>query len=66
MADERAKVVDDVMVESADEPSDDRVFRRIIGRCREDVIHAILKLSTVRGKVGGVDRVRRLEYERYR
>src|SRR6201998_2874251 len=65
MAHERAQMVDDVMVEPAREPTDERVFRRIIGRCREDVIHAIVKLTAVRGKVGAVDGVRRLEYERY-
>ena len=60
MAHERAQMVDDVMVEPASEPTDERVFRRIIGRCCEDVIHAVLKLTTVRGKVGAVDGVRRL------
>jgi len=65
MAHERAQMVDDVMVEPTHEPTDKRVFRRIIGRCREDVIHAVVKLSTVRGKVGAIDGVRGLEYERY-
>src|SRR6202050_1332929 len=64
-AHERAQMVDDVMVEPAGEPTDERVFRRIIGRCREDVIHAVVKLTTARGKVGAVDGMRRLEYERY-
>src|SRR5271155_5556576 len=65
MAHERAQMVDDVMVEAAGEPTDERVFRRIIGRCREDVIHTVVKLTTVGGKVGAVDGVRRLEYKRY-
>ena len=65
MTHERTQVVDDVMVEPAHEPTDKRVFGRIIGRCREDVIHAVFKLATIRGKVGAVDGVRRLEYERY-
>src|SRR5580658_6012486 len=65
MAHERAQMVDDVMVESASEPTDERVFRRIIGRCREDVIHAVVKLTTVRRKVGAVDGVRRRKYKRY-
>src|ERR1700684_3492234 len=65
MAHERAQMVDDMMVEPAHQPTDKRVFRRIIGRCREDVIHAVVKLSTVRGKVGAVDGVRRLEYKSY-
>ena len=53
------------MVESADEPTNKRVFRRVIGGRREDVIHAILKLAAVRREVGAINRVRRLEYERY-
>src|ERR1700720_4268409 len=61
MAHKRAQMVDDVMVEAAGEPTDERVFRRVIGRCRENVIHAIVKLTAVRGKVGAVDSVRRLE-----
>src|SRR5580704_4349953 len=65
MAHERAKMVNDMMVEPPGEPTDKRVFSRIIGRCREDVIHAVVKLTTVRGKVGAVDGVRRLEYKRY-
>src|ERR1700722_2398396 len=65
MAHERTKVVDDVMVEPAREPTHKRVLRRIIGGCREDVIHAVFKLATIRGKVSAVDSVRRLEYEGY-
>src|SRR5271154_301366 len=55
VANERAQMVDDVMVEAAHEPTDKRIFRRIIGRCREDVIHAVVKLTAVRGEVGAVD-----------
>jgi len=65
VAHERAQMVDDVMVQPAREPTDEPVFRRIIGRCREDVIHAIVKLTAVRGKVGAVDCVRRLKHKRY-
>ena len=65
VADERAQMMDDVMVEPARKPTYERVIRRIIGRCRKDVIHAVVKLTTVCGKVGAVDGVRRLEYERY-
>ena len=65
MTDERTQVVDDVMVKTAREPTYKRVFRRIIGGCREDVIHAVFELATIRGKVGAVDGVGRLEYERY-
>src|SRR5271155_1995845 len=64
VAHERAQMVDNVMVEAAREPTDERVFRRIIGRRREDVIHTVVKLTTVRGKVRAVNGVRRLEYKR--
>src|SRR5271169_83917 len=64
VAHERAQMVNDVMVEPTHEPSDERVFRSIISRGREDVIHAVVKLTTVRGKVGAVNGVRRLEYKR--
>src|SRR5277367_6250565 len=64
MAHERAQVVNDVMVEPAGKPTDERVFRRIVGCCREDVIHTIVKLTAVRGKVGAIDGVRRLKYKR--
>src|ERR1035438_370860 len=61
MTHERTQVVDDVMIEAAREPTYKRVFRRIIGRCREDVVHAVFKLATIRGKVGAVDGVCRSE-----
>src|SRR5277367_3731745 len=62
----RTQVVNDVMVEPAREPTNQRVFGRIIGRGRKDVIYAVFKLVTIRRKVRAVDGVRRLEYERYR
>src|ERR1700721_4457156 len=65
VAHERAQMVDDVMVEPAGEPTDERVSRRIISCCREDEIDAVVKLSAVRRKVGGVNGVRRLEHKRY-
>ena len=64
MAYERTQMVDDVMVEPACEPADKRIFGRIIGRRREDVIHTVVKLTTVRGKVRAIYGVRRLEYKR--
>ena len=66
MAHERAQMVDDVMVEPAREPTDERVFGCIVGRCREYVIHAVVELTAVHRKVGGVNGVRRLEYQRHR
>jgi len=65
VANERAQMMDDVMIESARKPTYERVTRRIIGRRREDVIHAVIKLAAVRGKVRAVDSVRSLEYQRY-
>src|SRR5580693_4843810 len=65
MAHERTQMVNDVMVEPTGEPTDERVFRRIVGCCREDVIHAVVKLTTARREVGAVDGVSRLKYKRY-
>ena len=65
VAHERAEMVGDVMVEAAREPTDERVFRRIICRCRKDVIHAVVKLTTVRGKVRAIYGVRRLRSEEH-
>ncbi len=39
-----------VMIEPACEPTYKWVVRRIIGRCREDVIHAVIKFVAVQGK----------------
>jgi len=65
VAHERAQMMGDVMVESAREPAYKRVARRIIGRGREDVIHAVVELVAVQRKMRAVDRMRRLEYQRY-
>ena len=66
VAHERAQMMGEVMIESAREPTDDRVARRIIGRGREDVINAVLKLIAAGRKMCAVDGVRGLEYQRYR
>ena len=55
VAHKRAQMMGDVMVETAHEPADERVFGRIIGRRRKDVIHAVVKLTALRGKVRAVD-----------
>ena len=65
MADERTQMMCDVMVEAARKPTYDWVAGCIIGRCREDVIDAVVKLAAARGEVRTVDRVRGLEYQRY-
>ena len=56
--------MDDVMVQPAGQPADNRVFGRVIGRGREDVIHAILELAAVGGEVCAVNGMGGLEYER--
>ena len=66
VAHKRAQMMDDMMVEPARKPTYQRVTRRIIGRCREDVIDAVVKLAAAGGKVSAVDGVRGLEYQRYR
>src|ERR1700683_1742634 len=65
VAHKRAQMMDDMVVKPARKPTYQRVTRRIVGRCREDVIYAVVKLAAVRGKVSAVDRVCGLEYERY-
>ena len=47
MAHERTQMMRDVMVKAAREPTYDRVAGCIIGRCREDVIDAVVKLTAV-------------------
>src|SRR5579862_240317 len=64
MADMRAQMVDDVMVQPAGEPTDERIFSRIIGGGSEDVVHAVVKLAAIDWKVGAVDGVGGLEHER--
>src|ERR1700691_4998602 len=61
MAHKRAQVMGDVVVEPAGEPSDDRVFSRVVSRGGKDVVHAIVELASVRREVSGVDSVRSLE-----
>src|SRR6266849_696686 len=45
VAHKRAEMVDYMMVEPARKPSYDRVTRRIVGGCREDVIDAAVELA---------------------
>src|SRR5271165_4382415 len=63
VAHKRAQMMDYMVVEPARKPTDERVSRRVVGRCREDVIDPVVKLAAVRGKVSAVDRVSGLEYE---
>ena len=55
----------DVMVQPAGKPTHHRVLGGVIGRGCEDVIHAVFKLVAVCRKVGGVDGVSGLEYQRH-
>src|SRR5260370_16498733 len=66
VAHERAQMMCDVMVEPAREPTYDQVARRILGRFREDGIHAVVDFAAPRGKVPARDRVRGLDYQPYR
>src|SRR5579863_6388104 len=65
VADKRAQMMDDMVVESASKPTDERASRRVIGRRREDVIDPVVKLVAAQRKVSAIDRVRGLEYEGY-
>src|SRR5208283_1683096 len=55
--------MDYMVIEPASKPTDERLSRRIVGRCCEDMINPVVKLAAVRGKVSAVDRVCGLEYE---
>src|ERR1700739_2454837 len=63
VANKRAQMMDDMVVEPADEPTDERIRGGVVGRCLEDVIDPVVKLVAAQGKVGAVDGVRRLEYK---
>src|ERR1035438_118307 len=65
VAHKRAQMMDYMVVEPANQPTDERASRRVVGRGREDVIDPVVKLVAVGGKVSAVDRVRGLEYEGY-
>src|ERR1700722_5475282 len=65
VADKRAQVMDDMVVESASKPTDERTSGGVVGGCREDVIDPVVKLVAAQGKVSAVHTVRRLENESY-
>src|SRR5579863_6523355 len=65
VADKRAEMMDDMVVEPAHQPADERGLSRVVGRGREDMIDPVVKLVAAQGKVSAVDRVRGLEYEGY-
>ena len=59
----RAQMMNDMVIESTRKPTDHRVCRRVISRCREDVVDPIVKFVAAQGEVSAVDTVRCLEYE---
>ena len=65
VAHERAKMVNDVVVEPAGKPTYDWAIGGVIGRGREDVVHPIVKFAAIRGEIRGVDSVRGLEHQRH-
>src|SRR6201996_3625870 len=65
VADERAKMVRDVMIQTPSQPAHQRPLGGIIGGRGEDVIHAVVKLIAIHREVGGIDGVCRLEDQRY-
>ena len=60
-----AQMMNDMMIEPANKPTDKRVRGRVVGRGRENVIDPVVKLAAAQGKVSAVDGVRGLEYEGY-
>src|SRR5665213_1035796 len=60
VAHKRAQMMDDVIVEATRKPTYERAIRRVVGRCSEDVVDAVVKLAAVGGKVSAIDRVRGL------
>src|SRR5487761_1106507 len=63
VAHKRAQMMDDMVIEPACQPTDERVRGRVVGRCREDVIDPVVKLVAAQGKVSAVNTVRGLKYE---
>src|SRR5208282_100066 len=65
VAHKRAEMMNDMVIESANQPTDERVGGGVVGGGREDVIDPVVKLAAAGGEVRAVDRVRGLEYESY-
>src|SRR4029077_180098 len=63
VANKRAQVMDDMVIEPACKPTNDWLRRCVVGRCREYVVDPVVKLAAAQMKVGTVDTVRGLEYE---
>src|ERR1700743_1095375 len=62
----RAQMMHDVMIEATRKPAHDRIRRCIVGCGCKNVIHTVVKLAAVRGKVRAVESVGRLEDHIYR
>ena len=50
VADVRAQVMDDVMIQAAYQPADQRILRCVVRRRGEDVVDAVFKLAAMQGK----------------
>ena len=57
VAHEGAEMMHDVVIESAHEPTDERVGRRVIGGRGEDMVHAIFELAAIGREVRAIDGV---------
>ena len=65
VANKRAQMMDDMVIEPASKPTDQWLSRRVVGRCRENVIDPVVKLAAAHWEVRTVDGVRGLENEGY-
>lgn len=63
VAHKRAQMMDDMVVEPAHKPTDERICGRVVSGCREDVVDPVVKLAAARGEVSAVNTVRGLKYE---
>ena len=63
VAHKRAQMMHYMVIEPAGKPTDERLSRRVVSRCGEDVIDPVVKFAAAQGKVSAVNTVRCLEYE---
>src|SRR5579863_7339046 len=64
VANKRAQVMHDMVIQSAHEPTNERVRGRVVGRGCENVIDPVVELVAAGREVSAVDAVCGLEYER--
>src|ERR1700719_6937 len=58
VANKRAQMMDDMVIEPASKPTYEWLRRRVIGSCRENVINPVVKLAAAQGKISAVDGMR--------